>query len=110
MSGAAEFVRAPQSRHLDELKDILRIPSISTDPARAKDVQRAAEWVEARLKRAGGTKNQIYPTSRHPIVYGEWLGAPGKPTILVYGHYDVQPADPLELWTPPPFHATIPDR
>ena len=82
MSVAAEFVRAHQSRHLDELKDILRIPSISTDPARAKDVQRAAEWVEARLKRAGCTKTQIYPTSRHPIVYGEWLGAPGKPTLL----------------------------
>ena len=109
MSVAAEFVRAHQSRHLDELKDILRIPSISTDPARAKDVQRAAEWVEARLKRAGCTTSKIYPTSRHPIVYGEWLGAPGKPTILVYGHYDVQPPEPLELWTTPPFEPTLRD-
>src|SRR5262245_65923789 len=109
MSVAAEFVRAHQSRHLDELKDILRIPSISTDPARASDVNRAAAWVEARLKRAGCTKTAIHTTPRHPIVYGEWLGAPGKPTILVYGHYDVQPPDPLDLWTTPPFEPTVRD-
>lgn len=109
MSVAAEFVRAHQNRHLDELKEILRIPSVSTDPERAGDVARAAQWVEARLKRAGCTRTAIHPTKRHPIVYGEWLGAPGKPTILVYGHYDVQPADPLDLWTTPPFEPTIRD-
>jgi acetylornithine deacetylase/succinyl-diaminopimelate desuccinylase-like protein len=109
MSVAADFVRANQSRHLDELKDILRIASVSTDPERAGDVKRAAEWVKARLLRAGCTKAEVHSTERHPIVYGEWLGAPGKPTILVYGHYDVQPADPLELWTSPPFEPTIRD-
>jgi acetylornithine deacetylase/succinyl-diaminopimelate desuccinylase-like protein len=109
MSVAADFVRANQSRHLDELKDILRIASVSTDPERAGDVKRAAEWVKARLLRAGCTKAEVHPTRRHPIVYGEWLGAPGNPTILVYGHYDVQPADPLELWTSPPFEPTIRD-
>ena len=109
MSAVSEFVREQQSRHLDELKEILRIPSVSTDPERAGDVRLAADWVKERLLAAGCTRAEIFPTKRHPIVYGEWLGAPGKPTILVYGHYDVQPADPLELWTTPPFTPTIRD-
>jgi acetylornithine deacetylase/succinyl-diaminopimelate desuccinylase-like protein len=72
-------------------------------------VKRAAAWVEARLRRAGCTRAEIFETPRHPIVYGEWLGAPGKPTILFYGHYDVQPEDPVALWTTPAFTPTIRD-
>ena len=109
MSAAAAFVRESRDRHLNELMDVLRIPSVSTDPARAGDVKRAAAWVKARLDRAGCTKTEIFETKRHPIVYGEWLGAPGAPTILAYGHYDVQPEDPIELWTTPAFEPTVRD-
>jgi acetylornithine deacetylase/succinyl-diaminopimelate desuccinylase-like protein len=109
MSAAAAFIRENRDRHLEELKEILRIPSISTDPERAGDVKRAAEWIRDRLSKAGCTKVEIHPTKGHPIVYGEWLRAPGKPTVLVYGHYDVQPVDPVELWKTPPFEPTIAD-
>jgi acetylornithine deacetylase/succinyl-diaminopimelate desuccinylase-like protein len=109
MSSVARFVKDQRPRHLDQLKQLLAMPSISTDPDRAKDVKRAAEWVGKRLKAAGCTKVKIHLTKRHPIVYGEWLGAPGKPTILVYGHYDVQPVDPVELWNTPPFEPTVKD-
>lgn len=96
-----------RARHLTQLQELLRIPSISTDSARAADVKRAAEWVHRRLLAAGCTSAEVYKTARHPVVYGEWLGAPGQPTILVYGHYDVQPVDPLNLWKIPPFEPTI---
>ncbi len=109
MSAAVAFIRENRDRHLEELKEILRIPSISTDPERAGDVKRAAEWIRDRLSKAGCTKVEIHPTKGHPVVYGEWLGAPGKPTVLVYGHYDVQPVDPIELWKTPPFEPTIAD-
>jgi acetylornithine deacetylase/succinyl-diaminopimelate desuccinylase-like protein len=109
MSAAATYVRNNRDRHLAELIDVLRIPSVSTDPARAGEVKRTAAWVRARLERAGCTKTEIFETKRHPIVYGEWLGAPGRPTILIYGHYDVQPEDPVALWTTPPFTPTIRD-
>jgi acetylornithine deacetylase/succinyl-diaminopimelate desuccinylase-like protein len=109
MSAAAAFIRENRDRHLEELKEILRIPSISTDPERKGDVKRAAEWIRDRLSKAGCTKVEIHPTKGHPVVYGEWLGAPGKPTVLVYGHYDVQPVDPIELWKTPPFEPTIAD-
>jgi acetylornithine deacetylase/succinyl-diaminopimelate desuccinylase-like protein len=109
MSAAATYVRENRDRHLEELKEVLRIPSVSTDPARAGEVKRAAAWVAARHTRAGCTKTETFPTKRHPIVYGEWLGAPGRPTILFYGHYDVQPEDPVELWTTPAFTPTIRD-
>ncbi|HZN55604.1 MAG TPA: dipeptidase [Candidatus Polarisedimenticolaceae bacterium] len=109
MSATAAYVRENRDRYLEELKDVLRIPSVSTDPRRAGEVRRAAEWVRDRLARAGCTKTAIHETARHPIVYGEWLGAPGRPTILVYGHYDVQPEDPVELWATPAFSPTIRD-
>ena len=109
MSAAATYVRENRDRHLEELKEVLRIPSVSTDPARAGEVKRAAAWVRARLERAGCTKTEIFETKRHPIVYGEWLGAPGAPTILYYGHYDVQPEDPVALWTTPAFTPTVRD-
>ena len=109
MSAAATFARENRDRHLSELMEVLRIPSVSTDPARAGEVKRAAAWVKARLDRAGCTKTQIFETKRHPIVYGEWLAARGAPTILFYGHYDVQPEDPVDLWTSPAFQPTVRD-
>jgi acetylornithine deacetylase/succinyl-diaminopimelate desuccinylase-like protein len=107
MTAIADYLKKNRQRHLDEMKQLLAIPSISTDPERAKDVQRAGEWVRDRLKGAGCTRVELHKTKGHPIVYGEWLGAKGKPTILVYGHYDVQPVDPLELWKTPPFEPTV---
>jgi acetylornithine deacetylase/succinyl-diaminopimelate desuccinylase-like protein len=109
MSSAAAFVRENRDRHLNELMEVLRIPSVSTDPARAGEVKRAAAWVKSRLDRAGCTRTEIFETKRHPIVYGEWLGVAGAPTILFYGHYDVQPEDPVDLWTSPAFQPTVRD-
>jgi acetylornithine deacetylase/succinyl-diaminopimelate desuccinylase-like protein len=96
-----------EAHHVEELLDLLRIPSISSLPAHAAAVQEAAEWVAARMRRAGIEKVEILPTGGHPVVYGEWLHAPDAPTVLVYGHFDTQPVDPLELWTHPPFEPTI---
>ncbi len=107
MNGVGEYLKAQRETHLGQLEELLSIPSISTDPERAKDVQRAAEWLARRLRQAGCTTAEIHPTARHPVVYGEWLGAPGAPTVLIYGHYDVQPVDPVELWSSPPFEPTV---
>jgi acetylornithine deacetylase/succinyl-diaminopimelate desuccinylase-like protein len=99
-------IDAEKETYLEELKDYIRIPSISTDPAYKAEVLRAADFLEGQLRAAGLTTEQI-KTAGNPLVYAEWLGAPGKPTVLFYGHYDVQPADPLELWRNPPFEPTI---
>jgi acetylornithine deacetylase/succinyl-diaminopimelate desuccinylase-like protein len=104
-----DFVRDNESRLLEELLELLRIPSVSTLPEHKDDVARAAQLVADRLKRAGIENVQVIPTAKHPLVYGDWLHAPGKPTVLCYGHYDVQPPDPLELWNSPPFDPTIRD-
>jgi acetylornithine deacetylase/succinyl-diaminopimelate desuccinylase-like protein len=107
MSAATDaFVRENSDRFLSELKDFIRIPSISTLPETAGDVRRAAEFVADALRRAGMENVEIIETEKHPLVYADWLHAPGKPTVLCYGHYDVQPADPLELWVSPPFEPT----
>jgi len=107
MSSISKLLQKNRKRHLNELIELLSIPSISTDKEREGDVRRAGTWVQRRLKAAGCTRTEIFKTDGHPIVYGEWLGAPGRPTILVYGHYDVQPVDPLELWKSPPFEPTV---
>ncbi len=107
MSSVATYIRDQQQRYLDQLFELLRIPSISTDPNHRDDIHRAAAWVRDRLAAAGCTRAEIHATEGHPIVYGEWLGAPGKPTLLVYGHYDVQPIDPIEQWNTPPFEPTV---
>jgi acetylornithine deacetylase/succinyl-diaminopimelate desuccinylase-like protein len=104
-----QYLADHRSESLDALLDLCRIPSISALPERAADVQRAAAWLAAWLGAAGIEAVQVMPTARHPAVYGEWLHAPGKPTVLVYGHYDVQPVDPLDLWTTPPFEPTVRD-
>jgi acetylornithine deacetylase/succinyl-diaminopimelate desuccinylase-like protein len=97
------YVRQNEPRFLDELKELLRIPSISTLPEHKRDTHRAAEYVAAKLREAGLENVEIIETERHPLVYADWLHARGKPTVLCYGHFDVQPPDPLELWETPPF-------
>jgi acetylornithine deacetylase/succinyl-diaminopimelate desuccinylase-like protein len=101
------YVDQHQDRLLDELKQFLRIPSISTLPEHASDVKRAAEFVASSLRAVGMEHVEIIATAGHPLVYGDWLHAPGKPTVLCYGHYDVQPPDPLDEWTSPPFEPTV---
>jgi acetylornithine deacetylase/succinyl-diaminopimelate desuccinylase-like protein len=97
------YVRQNELRFLEELKELLRIPSISTLPEHNRDTHRAAEFVAAKLREAGLENVEIIETERHPLVYADWLRAPGKPTVLCYGHFDVQPPDPLDLWETPPF-------
>jgi acetylornithine deacetylase/succinyl-diaminopimelate desuccinylase-like protein len=106
---ATPFVEANRDRLLAELFDFLRIPSISTLPEHRADVLRAAQFVASSLTTAGLENLEIIPTEGHPLVYADWLHAPGKPTVLCYGHYDVQPPDPLDLWVSPPFQPTIRD-
>jgi len=100
------YVSQNEARFLEELKDFLRIPSISTLPEHNADTQRAAEFAAGKLNAAGMENIEIIQTERHPLVYADWLHAPGKPTVLCYGHFDVQPPDPLELWETPPFEPT----
>ncbi|HXV75014.1 MAG TPA: dipeptidase, partial [Candidatus Polarisedimenticolaceae bacterium] len=109
MNAIATYLERNRERHLAELVELLSIPSISTDSSHAGDVRRAAEWLHRRLDRAGCSLVETIATGGHPIVYGEWSGAPGRPTILVYGHYDVQPVDPLHQWTSPPFEPEVRD-
>lgn len=104
-----QYLEANQERFTGELLDFLAIPSVSAIAAHAPDVQRAAEWVAARLERIGMHNVAIMPTGGHPVVYADWLGAPDQPTILIYGHFDTQPADPVELWESPPFAPVIKD-
>ncbi len=101
-----DFFDANDERFQDELFEFLRIPSVSAKSENAPDVIRAAEWLKTSMENAG-LKAAIYPTAGHPVVIGEWRDAPGAPTVLVYGHYDVQPAEPLNLWTSPPFEPTV---
>jgi acetylornithine deacetylase/succinyl-diaminopimelate desuccinylase-like protein len=103
------YLKEQQPRYQEELLEFLSIPSVSALPEHTEDVQRAAQWVANRLKVAGLENVQIWPTDGHPAVYGEWLHAPEKPTVLIYGHFDTQPADPLQLWTNPPFEPVIKD-
>ena len=103
------YLAEQQPRYQQELLQFLSIPSISALPDHAADVQEAARWVANRLTAAGLEHVQILPTAGHPVVYGEWLHASGKPTVMIYGHFDTQPADPLDLWTSPPFEPQIRD-
>ena len=98
-----DYIDWKRDENLNELKEFLRIPSVSTKSENKPDVDRAAQWVAGKLRGAGLENIEIVPTQMHPLVYGESLRAPGKPTVLFYGHYDVQPAEPLELWTSPAF-------
>jgi acetylornithine deacetylase/succinyl-diaminopimelate desuccinylase-like protein len=107
---ALDYVRQNREHFLDDLVEVLKIPSISTDAQFNDDVRRAAEWMAAYLRRLGMENVEIMPTDGgkgHPVVYGDYLKKPGAPTVLVYGHYDVQPADPLELWESGPFEPQV---
>lgn len=104
---ALQYAQKNKERFLSSFKEILTIPSVSTDPAHSADIRHAAEWIAGQLRGLGMQKVQIFPTAKHPIVYGEWLGAAGAPTVLIYGHYDVQPADPLNLWKTGPFDPVV---
>jgi acetylornithine deacetylase/succinyl-diaminopimelate desuccinylase-like protein len=107
MDSILSYIEANRERYIRELTDVLSIPSVSTNKENAPDIKRCAEWMAGHMEGIGMQNVRIYPTAGHPIVYGDWLGAPGKPTLLIYGHYDVQPVEPLELWTSPPFEATV---
>ncbi len=107
MTQLETYIRENENRFLEDLKGWLRIPSISTLPEHAGDIRRAAEYAANQLRHIGFEGVEVIPTQRHPLVYGEWLKAPGKPTVLIYGHYDVQPVDPVDLWDSPPFEPTI---
>ncbi len=104
---AIQYARDNRERYLAELKELLAIPSISTLSQHKPDILRAAEWLTKQIAAMGFQNVAVLPTAGHPAVYGEYLRAPGKPTILVYGHYDVQPVDPLNEWTTPPFEPTV---
>jgi acetylornithine deacetylase/succinyl-diaminopimelate desuccinylase-like protein len=105
-SSPATFAQQNHPRFVDELKALLRIPSISTLPEHKADCRKAAELLAAELKRIGIENVRLVETGGHPLVYGDWLHASGKPTVLIYGHYDVQPPDPLDEWLSPPFEPT----
>lgn len=109
MQNVKDYVKENKQRFLDELFELLRFPSVSADPKYKGDVQKAAEYVAQKLRDAGADKVEVCPTSGHPIVYAEKIVDTDLPTVLVYGHYDVQPADPLELWDTPPFEPTVRD-
>src|SRR3982751_5853808 len=102
-----EYQEKNQQRFLDEMLELLRIPSISAKSERKEDMRRCAELVKKRLLDSGADKAEVMETDGHPVVYGEKLIDPSKPTVLVYGHYDVQPPDPLELWNSGPFEPVI---
>ena len=109
LNDVVDFINVNRDRYLDELKAYLAIPSISALPQHAADIRRCAEWTAHEMQRIGLQHVQLIETPGNPVVHGDWLGAPDAPTILFYGHYDVQPVDPLELWESPPFEATIRD-
>jgi acetylornithine deacetylase/succinyl-diaminopimelate desuccinylase-like protein len=103
------YLTEHHDRHLDELKELLRIPSVSSLPEHTQDIRRAADWVADALRAVGVPRVEVMETDGNPVVYGEWLVDPAKQTALIYGHYDVQPPDPLDLWESPPFEPTVRD-
>ena len=109
MDALTRHLEQHQDTFLEALKQALRIPSISAQPAYKAEVRRCAEHIAAHLASIGLARAEVVDTPGHPVVYAEWLGAPGAPTMLLYGHYDVQPPEPLELWTTPPFEPVVRD-
>ncbi len=104
---AIQYARRNRERFMDELRAFIGIPSISTLSEHKGDMERAAQWVAAQMTAVGLDNVAVLPTAGHPVAYGEWLNAPGKLTVLIYGHYDVQPVDPLDEWITPPFQPTL---
>jgi acetylornithine deacetylase/succinyl-diaminopimelate desuccinylase-like protein len=110
MSQLSELVSSEHTQNVEELKDLLRIPSISSLSEHKEDIQKAASWIAKKLEFIGMEHVEIIQTKGHPIVYADWLHQENAPTVLVYGHYDVQPVDPVHLWETPPFEPTIRDE
>jgi acetylornithine deacetylase/succinyl-diaminopimelate desuccinylase-like protein len=108
-NNVVDFINLHRDRYVEELKSYLAIPSISALPQHAGDIRACAEWTAAELTRIGMQSVRLIETPGNPVVYADWLDAPGAPTLLFYGHYDVQPVDPLDLWESPPFEATVRD-
>jgi len=106
-SKVTELIEKDENRYLEELKEFVRIPSISADPEKAENMIECANWVKRQLDNMGMESTEIIETKGHPSIYGEWCKAEGKPTVLIYGHYDVQPVDPVDLWDSPPFEPTV---
>jgi len=109
MQKVAEFIEKNSERYVSELREFIAMPSVSTKSEHRKDIERCAQWLADHMKKIGLENVEIIPTKGHPIIYADWLHAPGKPTLLFYGHYDVQPAEPLELWLSPPWELTLRD-
>ena len=109
MASWETYLHDHKQQYLEELLEFLRIPSISSLPEHKDDVQKAAEWVSVRLQQAGLEDVQVLETGGHPVVFGQWLHAAEKPTILIYGHFDTQPVDPIDLWSQPPFEPAVKD-
>ena len=109
MENVLNYINSHRDTYVEELKQFLRIPSISTLAEKKPDMKTAAEFVAGKLRSAGMQNVKIIETKGHPLIYADWLNAPGKPTVLIYGHYDVQPVDPINLWDSPPFEPTIKD-
>lgn len=109
MDAVIRHIESRRDAYVEELMEFLRIPSVSTDPERAGDVRRCAEYCRDALERIGFAGAEVIATLGHPVVYAEWMGAKDAPTVLFYGHYDVQPVDPVDLWTSPPFEPVLHD-
>ncbi len=107
MHAIIDFINTNRDRYVEELTAYLAIPSVSALPEHAADVRRCADWTAEEMRRIGLQRVELHETKGYPIVYGDWLDAEGAPTILFYGHYDVQPVDPIDLWESPPFEATV---
>jgi acetylornithine deacetylase/succinyl-diaminopimelate desuccinylase-like protein len=107
MKDVVSYINSHKENYVDELKDFLKIPSISTLPENKNDMLTAADFVADKLRVAGMENVEIIKTKGHPMIYADWMHAPGKPTVLIYGHYDVQPVDPIDLWDSPPFEPII---
>src|ERR1041385_8118125 len=109
MQAWKDYQQENKQRFLEELLELLRIPSVSARSENKQDMLHCAQAVQQKLREAGADKAEVFPTDGHPVVYGEKIIDPSKPTVLVYGHYDVQPPDPLELWHSGPFDPVIKD-
>ena len=107
LQSALAYARQHRPRFLAELKEFVRFATVASDPRRSADLKKCAAWLAGHLKRVGLDGVRIVPTGGQPAVYGAWKQAPGRPTVLVYGHYDVQPADPLDEWHAPPFEPMV---
>ena len=107
MDSVLAYIDSNRQRFVGELAEWVKIPAISSDPAHKDDMQKNADHLAAEVRRLGADRVEVWPTKGHPAVFAEWMKAPGKPTLLVYGHHDVQPVDPIEKWVTPPFEPSI---